>query len=88
VLGILPDPAFEESAVALEPGDAVIAYTDGVLDAGAPERLVGTGDLARLAATHAGRSASELAEALEAMALEVSAGSPRDDIAVLVLKRD
>jgi PAS domain S-box-containing protein len=87
VLGVLDDVSFEDAEVVLEPGDAVIAYTDGVLDAGAPDRLLDTAVVAGLAQEHAGRPAAELAEALERIALEVSAGTPRDDIAVLVLRR-
>ena len=83
VLGVLDDVPFEDAEIVLEPGDAIIAYTDGVLDAGAPDRLLDTAALARLAAEHTGRSAAELAEALERAALEVYAGAPRDDIAVL-----
>ena len=87
VVGVLPDVEFEDQEIALAPGDAVVAFTDGVLDAGAPERLVQTETLAELARSYAGGPASELAEALEELALDVSAGSPRDDIAVLVLRR-
>jgi PAS domain S-box-containing protein len=87
VLGVLPEPRFGDSRIALGPGDAVIAHTDGVLDAGAPERLLTSADLARIAAEHAGASAAEIAQALERLALEVSEGTPRDDIAVLVLRR-
>jgi PAS domain S-box-containing protein len=87
VLGVLPDPEFFDAEFELAPGDAVIAYTDGVLDAGAPDRLLEPGALAELLVANAGRSAPELAEALERLAIDVSAGSPRDDIAVLVLRR-
>ena len=87
VLGVLADASFEESEVVLARGDAVIVYTDGVLDAGAPERLLDTPALAELVAAHAGRPAAEIAEALERLALEVASGTPRDDIAVLVLRR-
>ena len=87
VLGVLEDASFEESEVVLAHGDAVIAYTDGVLDAGAPERLLDTPALAELVAARAGRPAAEIAEALERLALEVASGTPRDDIAVLVLRR-
>jgi PAS domain S-box-containing protein len=87
VLGVVEDPSFEESKVVLAPGDAVIAYTDGVLDAGAPEHLLDTAALAELVAANTGRPAAELAEALERLALDVAAGTPRDDIAVLVLRR-
>jgi serine phosphatase RsbU (regulator of sigma subunit) len=87
VLGVLPDVAFEDQGIVLAPGDAIVAYTDGVLDAGAPDRLVHSEALAELIGASAGRQASELAQAVEQLALDVSAGSPRDDIAVLVLRR-
>jgi serine phosphatase RsbU (regulator of sigma subunit) len=87
VVGVVEDPDFEDTTISIEPGDAVIAYTDGVLDAGAPDRLLQTGALGELAAANAGRSAAELAEVVERLALDVSDGSPRDDIAVLVLRR-
>ncbi len=87
VLGVLSDAEFEDSEIVLAPGDAVIAYTDGVLDAGAPERLLDTVAIAEVATANARRPASELAEAVERLAMEVSAESPRDDIAVLVLRR-
>jgi serine phosphatase RsbU (regulator of sigma subunit) len=88
VLGVLPDPSFDESEIVLAPGDAVIAFTDGVLDAGAPDRLLEADALSELVASNAHGSAAELAEALERVAIEVSEGSPRDDIAVLVLRRN
>jgi PAS domain S-box-containing protein len=87
VVGVVEDPDFEDTTISIEPGDALIAYTDGVLDAGAPDRLLQTGALGELAAANAGRSAAELAEVVERLALDVSDGSPRDDIAVLVLRR-
>jgi PAS domain S-box-containing protein len=88
IIGVLADAAFEDTAVALAHGDAVVAYTDGVLDAGAPERLLRIDALVDLLAQNAGQTAPELAQALERVALEVSGGTPRDDIAVLVLRRD
>jgi len=87
LLGVLPDATFPGDDVVLEPGDSVIAYTDGVLDAGAPDRLLESSALAEVASANAGRSAPEVAEALERLAIDVSAGAPRDDIAVLVLRR-
>jgi sigma-B regulation protein RsbU (phosphoserine phosphatase) len=87
VIGVLSEPGFQDSQIALAPGDAVIAHTDGVLDAGAPDRLLSTDDLTLHLAEHAGRTATEIAQALERLALDVSAGTPRDDIAVLVLRR-
>jgi len=36
-VGMFPDSTYEESMVRLEPGDRVIAYTDGVIEAANPE---------------------------------------------------
>ena len=63
VLGVLDDVSFEDTEVVLEPGDAVIAYTDGVLDAGAPDRLLDTARLAALAQEHTGRPSSSTVQA-------------------------
>ncbi len=35
-VGMFPDSRYEESIVQLDPGDVVIAYTDGVIDAASP----------------------------------------------------
>jgi PAS domain S-box-containing protein len=87
LLGIVPSATFGRARVALAPGDALVAYTDGVLDAAAPARVLDVAGLARLCAPLAGRAAGELAEAVERGALEAAEGDPRDDIAVLVVRR-
>lgn len=38
ILGILPEMQFEESSIKLQDGDVLVVYTDGVVEAGLPER--------------------------------------------------
>jgi sigma-B regulation protein RsbU (phosphoserine phosphatase) len=37
-LGVIPDAQYEEFELAFEPGESLIAYTDGLTDANNPER--------------------------------------------------
>ena len=86
--GALPDPGEWPSArLELEPGEALVLYTDGVTDAvGAggerfgPERL-----LAALAGPAAG--AEEIVERIRTALWEFAEGRQRDDVACLVLRR-
>ena len=86
LLGAFPEVALEEGRATLHPGDALVLYTDGVTEAGAPERPLGeTGLRAGLSAC-AGASADTIARRLEDLARDASSGLPRDDLAVLVLR--
>ena len=88
LLGVLPSPVLADAEAALQVGDSLILYTDGVLDV----RDVGErGDpdwLAKQIGEFAGSSANEIAEALANAAIERHGGEPRDDIAILVLHRN
>jgi PAS domain S-box-containing protein len=87
-LGLLPGIDVGSRKVELQPGDALLLYTDGVLDAGAPQRPLELDELVA-AATGASRGpAAEMAQAVERAALNRAAGAPRDDIAIVVLRRD
>ena len=83
----MPDPNLEDEAVTLEPGDSLVFYTDGVI-----ESRVGTNGvlderrLAELVATCAGRDPDAIAARIEEAAVLSQNGSPKDDIAVLVLR--
>lgn len=87
LLGVSGESLYEDLDVALAPGDAIVLYTDGVLDAGAPERVLGTEDLATVLAGAAGRPAAELADLVEREALAGRSHPPRDDLAILALRR-
>ena len=86
LIGVLPDPNIEDRSAELSPGDSLVFYTDGVTEGrGADGSLDETG-LAHLLAACAGEGADSMAGRVEDAALIASDGSPRDDIAVLVLR--
>jgi sigma-B regulation protein RsbU (phosphoserine phosphatase) len=90
VLGIVPDPQFDQHSVRLEPGDLICFYTDGVTEAMNPEReLFGEERLADvLRASHA-LSPREIIERITAAVVDFAQGQPQaDDVTIVVLKRE
>ena len=85
LLGVVPDPDLGDSQTDLMPGDALVLYTDGVSEARGANGSLDEPALARLVAGCAGLDAEAIAARVEEAALEVQAGTPRDDIAVVVL---
>ncbi len=85
LVGVLPDPKFEDHSVWLDPGDALVLYTDGVIERHWRETLE-EDHLAQLLTAYAGAGADAIAAGVEDAALGASGGAPRDDIAVLVLR--
>ena len=85
LLGVLPDPSFEDRAVSLAPGDALVFYTDGVIESRGADGSLDEARLAELLTSCAGLGADAIAAAVEAAALS-SHDQRRDDIAVLVLR--
>jgi serine phosphatase RsbU (regulator of sigma subunit) len=86
LLGALPSPVLADVDASLAVGDALILYTDGMLDVrdrgrDDPDWL--EGELER----YAGHNADQIAERLAQAAIERHGGEPRDDIAILVLHR-
>jgi serine phosphatase RsbU (regulator of sigma subunit) len=86
LLGVLPDPNLEDRSLALSPGDALVFYTDGVIEGRGAEVLLDEDGLRELLAGLAGAGADEIAARVEEAAVAAQDGSPRDDIAVLVLR--
>ncbi len=85
LLGLVPDPHLEERSAELAPGDTLVLYTDGLTEAGAPERIWSDDDLAAAAAASAGRPAAGIVQQLVDAALG-PVPLPRDDVAVLALR--
>jgi len=87
LLGVFRRVNAADIVVDLDPGEALILYTDGVIEARDKEgNLFGIEELATLAATSSGRSAEGIARRIELAAVAHAAGTV-DDIAVLVLRR-
>jgi len=85
-VGIYPRTRPVITEVALEPGLAVVVYTDGLALAG--EGRGGPMDLPAVVGEMAaqGLDARQMADGLLARALALEANRPRDDISVLVLR--
>ena len=86
LLGIVRDVEISEERVLLGPGDALVLYTDGVVEASPTDEALAPERLAALVACLKGRDAGAIAEAIERKAVEVQDGRLRDDVAVVVLR--
>jgi len=86
LVGVFADPVFSEVSVELAPGDLLLLYTDGVTEAGAVGSEIGEDGLAELLAGLAGRSAEDVVAGVEAAAVAIQDGQPRDDIALVALR--
>jgi serine phosphatase RsbU (regulator of sigma subunit) len=94
ILGFLPDQGYTTVHAALDPGDIVLLYTDGITEAfdpalaRDPERFFGEERLVRVLRASAGGSASEIQAAiLAAVAGFASHAAQNDDITLVVIKR-
>jgi PAS domain S-box-containing protein len=86
LLGVLPEPNFEDTRVSLHAGDSLVFYTDGVVEGRGVNGPLDETGLSHLLAACAGEGADAIAARVEEAALAASGGKPRDDIAVLVLR--
>jgi phosphoserine phosphatase RsbU/P len=86
-VGMFQDSAYEEGSIQLAPGDLVIAYTDGVIQAPnlAGEEW-GVEGLHKAAAESATQSADEIVHAIFASMDEYSRTRRTDDATVVVLR--
>ncbi|HET9125305.1 MAG TPA: SpoIIE family protein phosphatase [Solirubrobacteraceae bacterium] len=84
LLGVFSDPAFPVSRVTLEPGDALVLYTDGLIERN--PRVPGEDELADLVAGLPAADAAQLLAALQDVALGPAPRRPRDDVAVLIVQ--
>ncbi|MEV4621035.1 SpoIIE family protein phosphatase [Asanoa sp. NPDC049573] len=87
-LGLLDEVATPVAELTLRPGDALVFYTDGVTERRRGRDLFGPERLRDAAAPLAGYSAEVVAARLKTTVLGFSADTPRDDIAILVLRND
>ncbi|MBT8224376.1 MAG: SpoIIE family protein phosphatase, partial [Dactylosporangium sp.] len=85
LLGVFDQPPLTDQTVRLSPGDTVLLYTDGVIEAKGPEGLFGEDRLAAVLAPLAGRSAEDVVTDIERAILEYR-DSASDDTALLALR--
>jgi serine phosphatase RsbU (regulator of sigma subunit) len=87
LLGALPTPSLADVDARLGVGDSLVLYTDGMLDLGDRSSGDDPAWLSRQLERAAGGSADEVASKLAEAAIKRNGGEPRDDIAILVLRR-
>jgi serine phosphatase RsbU (regulator of sigma subunit) len=89
-LGILPTASWTEVAVTLEPGWAMLLYTDGLIEGrGAdPDELLWTEGLIDVLAAEHDRDLDRLPERLVERAEQLNGGALVDDVAILLLSHD
>jgi PAS domain S-box-containing protein len=86
LLGVMEAPPIGQAVVTLGPGDMLVLYTDGVIEASRSGDAFGADRLAALLAGCAGRDAPSVTAAVEAEVVRVQHGRVRDDVAVLVAR--
>jgi phosphoserine phosphatase RsbU/P len=85
-VGMFPDWNYQEGVVHLQPGDLVLAYTDGVIEAVNPDGEEWGVEGLRKAVTETARSAEDIVHAIFTLMDEFSRGYQRDDATVVALQ--
>ncbi len=88
LLGLRRDGEFEELTVSLQPGDTLLAYTDGLMEARNPsDEEFGTGGVERVAMTTAELTPDEVSRRMVEAVRGFAGESPlTDDVTALVLR--
>ncbi|WP_440100285.1 PP2C family protein-serine/threonine phosphatase [Streptosporangium sp. H16] len=87
LLGVFPEATFKAELVHLDPGDVLLAVTDGVTERRRDGRLLDDdGGLAKLLAECAGLSARAVAERIRRAVQDFAPEPSADDMAIVVLR--
>jgi serine phosphatase RsbU (regulator of sigma subunit) len=86
-LGLFPDAAVEDVPCTLAAGDAIVLYTDGVIEArDASGSEFGDELLPEVLRSCAGRTADGIARRIELAAMDFQGGTAGDDVAIVVAR--
>ncbi|HEX6761661.1 MAG TPA: SpoIIE family protein phosphatase [Gaiellaceae bacterium] len=86
-LGIAPEETYDEVQVELEPGDALVVYTDGLVESRRDGELYGVERLDAVLGASAALGAQDLADRLVAECRAFAGGELPDDCAIVVIRR-
>lgn len=87
IVGVFPEADVHDEVIDLVVGDAVVLYTDGVVEERDDDgRTFGQELLQEVLERSAGRSAVEIVDAVVAAVTDFSGRQPRDDVAVVVAR--
>ncbi len=84
LLGVMEEVEFDQAEIVLEPGDHLVLYTDGVLEARRDLEFFGEERLVAAVVRHRGSAAGIVAGLVDEV-LDFQHGAPRDDIAVVAV---
>jgi serine phosphatase RsbU (regulator of sigma subunit)/putative methionine-R-sulfoxide reductase with GAF domain len=89
-LGVLPDVEFEERTVHLDPGDVLVFYTDGVIEASdEKQEMFGRERLYQVVSAHRSEPAKTLARSIDRDIAHFSGDAPQfDDFTLVIAKRN
>jgi serine phosphatase RsbU (regulator of sigma subunit) len=87
LLGLFAAPDLSEQSIELEPADAIVFYTDGITEAGAPRNMLGEEGFRQVLSRCVGMTAEQICASINEVLLTWQAEKGhRDDCAVLVLR--
>ena len=86
LIGAVAEGSFTEATLHLAPGDLLLLYTDGVTEIRPSDLDLGERELRATLAAHHGASADAVVAAVERRVVELQAGKPRDDIALVAIR--
>jgi sigma-B regulation protein RsbU (phosphoserine phosphatase) len=89
ILGILPMAQYQEARITLDPGDALVLFSDGVTEEADPDdNQFGEERLASLVASLRDRPAAEIVQEIHRAVRDFTQGAPAaDDITVVIVRR-
>jgi sigma-B regulation protein RsbU (phosphoserine phosphatase) len=86
-MGVFDEANLTEEEVYLAPGDALVLYTDGIVEGRSPEgAFFGEERLLHILRSCAGLDAQTTADYIESRVLNFQENHPHDDVAILVLR--
>jgi sigma-B regulation protein RsbU (phosphoserine phosphatase) len=87
VLGVIPDATFRQGVVQLEPGDLLVLYSDGVLEAAdSTEQEFGEARLESIVSGRADAACNELCDDIVRGVRAFSRGNLDDDLTLLLVR--
>ena len=86
LLGLLDTVTISDMTTMLQPGDAVVFYTDGVTEGRGERGFFGEERFSGLLGGMSGMDAGGIAQEIVDVVVDFQQGDPRDDIAVLVVR--
>ncbi len=87
LLGVKSDATFTEEHTSIEAGDVVLLYTDGLLEALAPDGLDATTKLETMLAGMGTKHPQEIADNMHVAAAHSESGHAPDDVAIVAIRR-